>query len=81
MRTESSNIISLKVDTNLGIMLEEYASKHDRSKSYVMRKALETYLRDQQDLEDGIKALIKHNKSGGKTVSLEKIIEKYGLQD
>ena len=46
-----------------------------------MREALKSYLEDQQDLEDGIKALIEHKRGKGKTISLEKIITKYGLED
>ncbi len=81
MKAESRNIISLKIDDQLLHLLEKTAQKQDRSKSYILRKSLETYLEDQQDLQDGIKALIEHKRSGSKTITLEKIIEKYGLED
>lgn len=81
MKAAAESIISIKIDKNLGTALEKFSKKHDRSKSYVLRKALESYLEDQRDLEDGIKALIEHKRSGGKTIGLEKIITKYGLDD
>jgi RHH-type rel operon transcriptional repressor/antitoxin RelB len=81
MKAETSNIISLKITPDLSFMLDEIAKKQDRSKSYILRKALENYLEDQKDLEDGIKALIEHKRGNGKTISLEKIITKYGLED
>ena len=81
MKAETSNIVSFQIDPRLALMLEKTASKQDRSKAYILRKALENYLKDQQNLTDDIKTLIEHKRSGSKTTSLEKIIKKYNLKD
>jgi predicted transcriptional regulator len=77
----SDSIISLKIDAKLNEMLEKFAQKYDRSKSYIMRKALKSYLEDQLDLEEGMKALIEGKKNNKKTTNLDKLIRKYGLEN
>lgn len=72
-------IISIKINNQLNLMLEKFAKKYDRSKSYILRKALENYIEDQIDLERGLKALLEHENGNQKIISLEKIIDKYGL--
>lgn len=62
------DVISLKIESKLHLSLEKLAKMQDRSKSYILRKALECYLEDQKDLEDGLKALAAHKKSKKKRV-------------
>lgn len=75
------DVISLKIEPKLHLSLEKFAKTQDRSKSYILRKALESYLEDQKDLRDGLKALAEHKKSKKKTVSLNHLIKKYGLDN
>ncbi len=83
MKAESSSIISFNLRYDLVEMLNKFSKNNDHLKDDVVQKALESYFEDQRDLEDGMKALAKYkkSKSKNKTISLKKIITKYGLED
>ncbi|MFP3018041.1 MAG: hypothetical protein ACEY3E_03925 [Candidatus Tisiphia sp.] len=49
--------LSFNVDDQLNEQIEAFAKVHDRSKAYVLRKAVELYLADQKDLTIGRQAL------------------------
>ena len=47
----SSVSVSLRIPEDLAAELDEVAQEADRSRSYVLLKALEAYLQDRADLE------------------------------
>lgn len=65
--------LSFHVDDLLNEQIELFAKQQDRSKAYVIRKALESYLADQNDLEIGRKALEEFYNDGLRTYSLNQI--------
>ena len=65
--------LSFHVDDSLNKQIENFAKEHDRSKAYVLRKAVESYLADQNDLEIGKQALDELYSDGFKTYSLNQI--------
>jgi len=65
--------LSFHVDDDLNQQIEDFAKGHDRSKAYVLRKAVETYLAEQNDLEIGRQALDEFYSEGFKTYSLNQI--------
>lgn len=65
--------LSFHIDDLLNEQIEIFAKQHDRSKAYVIRKALELYLADQKDLEIGRKALEEFYNNGLRTYSLNQV--------
>lgn len=65
--------VSFHIDDNLNDQLESFAHDQDRSKAYIIRKAVESYLADQMDLKVAKQALEEFYDQGFKTYSLEEI--------
>jgi predicted DNA-binding protein len=80
MLVEKVNTISVKIPEGLDKMLAFVAKNEDRSKSAVIRRALQEYLEDQEDLMVGMQALKEFNEGDKKTYSLEEIEEMHGLK-
>ncbi|WP_375332419.1 MULTISPECIES: DUF6290 family protein [unclassified Candidatus Tisiphia] len=71
--------LSFNVDDQLNKQIETFAKVHDRSKAYILRKAVELYLVDQKDLTIGRQALDEFYNDGFKTYSLNQIKKENGL--
>ena len=71
--------ISFHIDDLLNVQLETLAHEKDRSKAYLIRKAVQTYLADQNDLSIGREALEEFYDSGFKSYSLEQIKKENNL--
>ena len=71
--------ISFHIDDSLNVQLETLAHAKDRSKAYLIRKAVQTYLADQNDLSIGREALEEFYESGLKSYSLEQIKKENNL--
>lgn len=73
--------LSFKLPAELHAVLEAIAQKHDRPKSYVLRKALEAYAQNIAEEEEDVRVaearLRTHKKN--QRVSLKAIQKKYGL--
>jgi len=65
--------VSFQINEKLNSELEEFAKECDRSKGYILRKAVESFLEDQQDLKEAQLALEEFYISGSKTYTLEQI--------
>ncbi len=80
-----STIISVSIPDKLSKQLNEYAQIQERSKSFMVKKALEQYLNqiaeDIEDYHDAAKAYDDFVKSGRQTVSLEEVAKKSDLLD
>jgi predicted DNA-binding protein len=64
--------LSFNVDDQLNEQIEAFAKVHDCSKAYILRKAVELYLVDQNDLTIGRQALDEFYNDGFKTYSFKK---------
>ena len=71
--------LSFHVDDFLNEQIEIFAKEHDRSKAYVLRKAVESYLADQNDLAIGRRALDEFYSDGFKAYSLNQVKKENGL--
>ncbi len=69
--------VSFKLPKELNQWLEAIASKEERSKSFLVRKALEQYLEDAEDYRDALEVLARKEP----TIPLDEIERKYGLDD
>lgn len=73
--------LTVKLPIKLAKFLEHIAEEEERSKSYYIRKAIERYMEDIADIRAAKKALAEHKKTGGKTYTLEEVMDELGLHD
>ena len=59
--------------------LDDLAARTHRSKSYYLRRALEEFLEDREDYLIAASSWEEHQKTGGKTYSMEEVKKKLGL--
>ncbi len=71
--------LSFQIDESLNKRLEVFSQEHDRSKAYILRKAVESFLDDQADLEIGRRALDEFYTKELKTFSLDQVKKENGL--
>ena len=74
----ASKSAELRIPANLAARLEELSQKTGRSRTYHVRKALERYIEDMEDLLLS-KAALKESR-GKPTTSLEDVIKELGLE-
>lgn len=72
--------ITVKIPDSLEQVLNDFCKQEERSKSWIIRKALAEKLEDWKDLRDGLKSLEKHKKNP-KVISQEELIKKLGLTE
>jgi len=76
--------ISMKIPFNLNMTLKRVAEEEDRSKSAIIRIALQNYfesLEDKEDLEIAKIAYKEYVEDGKNSISLEKFSRKYGVDN
>ncbi len=73
-------MLSVRVPKAIEERLDHLAALKQRSKSYVVKKALERYLEDEEDYMEAVAAYEEHIRSGGKTYTLEEVIKRNGLE-
>ena len=75
--------MTFKASETLVFQLEQLAEKLDRSRGYLIRKALEAYLEemaeDEEDTRVALERLASSNPS--ENIPLEQIVREYGLED
>jgi RHH-type transcriptional regulator, rel operon repressor / antitoxin RelB len=71
--------VSFQIDEQLNSKLKTFAKLQERSKGYIMRKAIEAYLEDQADFKIGSETLEEFYKDNSKTFSLEEVKRENGL--
>jgi RHH-type rel operon transcriptional repressor/antitoxin RelB len=69
--------IAIRLSDDLESLLESVAKKMKRSKSFIAREAIETYLEDMQDYYKGMEVL----KNPGRIYSYEEVRKELGLDD
>jgi RHH-type rel operon transcriptional repressor/antitoxin RelB len=70
-------MLALRLPPEIEKRLAALAKKTGRSKSFYAREAILTHLEDLEDLYLARRAL----EEGGRTIALEEVIRKYGLDD
>lgn len=71
-------MLALRLPPDIEERLDALAKKTGRSKSFYAREAILEHLEDLEDLYLAEEALAEHYASGGKTVSMEQVLKKYG---
>lgn len=72
--------LSVRIPDELTTNLERACEATDRSKGYIVRKALEKYLEDLQDHLIAEAAYAAYVKSGKKSVDLKTVAKKAGVK-
>ncbi|MES2961894.1 MAG: DUF6290 family protein [Pseudomonadota bacterium] len=70
--------LTVRISQELDELLQEFCREEDRSKSWILKKALQEKLEDWQDLRDGLKALKNHKKNPN-IMSHETLVKELGL--
>jgi RHH-type rel operon transcriptional repressor/antitoxin RelB len=76
--TEGVTMLALRLPPEIEERLDALARRTGRSKSFYAREAILEHLEDLEDLYLAEEALAEHYASGGKTASMEQVLEKYG---
>jgi len=72
-------MLSARIPEVLDMRLNALTEKTHRSKGYLVRKALEQYLEDAEDLADAVASYEEHLKSGKKGYTLEDMKKRYDI--
>ena len=70
--------VTVRIPDELEKIMEKFCKKEDRSKSWLIKKAIQEKLEDWEDLQDGLRALRKHKKNP-QTISLDDLAKELGL--
>jgi len=70
-------MLAVRIPEKLENRLISLSEKKSRSKSYLVRKALENYIEDQEDYLDALEVL----EEGEETIPYELIRKELGLED
>ena len=70
--------LTVRISEELDQVVQEFCKKEDRSKSWLIKKALQEKLEDWEDLRDGLKALEEHRRNPQVT-SCEDLMRELGL--
>ncbi|HYZ97100.1 MAG TPA: DUF6290 family protein [Acidimicrobiales bacterium] len=71
-------MLALRLPADIEQRLEELARRTGRSKSFYAREAILEHLEDLEDTYLAQDALDEHYRSGGDTLSMEEVLERYG---
>ena len=71
-------MLAIRLDEKTESRLEDLSSKTGRTKTWYVRKAIETYI---DDLEDAATAYEEYLFDGGKSSPLEDVRRRLGLED
>jgi predicted DNA-binding protein len=73
------SVLTVRIPDELEKDLEEYCKAEDRTKSWLIKKALKEALEDWHDYRTGVKALKEYKKNSNLAISHEELIKKLGL--
>lgn len=80
MRAQKIDTITIKIPHNIVAQVDLLAKKQDRSRSAVIRKALQEYLEDLQDVKDAEKIITDYEKDPKKKViSFEQMLKSFNI--
>lgn len=73
-----SGTLALRLPREIDERLETLARRTGRTKSFYAREAILEHLEDLEDAYLAEEALAEHLSSGGRTISMEELLERYG---
>ena len=73
-------MFSIRLSKDLEARLDALATRTNRARAYYVKKALTKFLEDQEEIEWATQAYKEFLESGKKTIPLEEIKKKYGLE-
>lgn len=76
---EELAMLAVRLPENLEKQLSVLAEKTHRSKSYYVKKALETFLKDREEYLEAVAAYEEYLSSGKKGFTLEEMKQRYGF--
>ncbi|QPT40360.1 Ribbon-helix-helix protein, copG family [Oligella ureolytica] len=76
-----STNVSLRLPTELVERISHLAETTGRSRTYYMQEAIKQHIDDLEDLYLAEQALVDVRAGKSETISLETLIEEYGLED
>lgn len=76
---KQTSMLSARIPEILDMRLNALTEKTHRSKGYLVRKALEQYLEDAEDLADAVASYEEHLKSGKKGYTVEDMKQRYDI--
>jgi RHH-type transcriptional regulator, rel operon repressor / antitoxin RelB len=79
--TSAVGTLALRLPKEIEERLEALSRRTGRTKSFYAREAILEHLEDLEDLEDAYlaeEALAEHVSSGGRTISTEELLTRYG---
>ncbi len=74
-----SAVVTVRIPDALNKILEKFCEIDERSKSWFIKKALQSYIEDREDYAIGMKALKEHEASGERTYTIEELAVEYGI--
>jgi predicted DNA-binding protein len=73
------SVLTVRIPEELAKMLETFCKEEDRTKSWLIKKALQEKLEDWQDYRTGVRELKKYKKNPNQAITHEQLIKKLGL--
>lgn len=73
------SVITVRIPSELESFVEEFCKEEDRTKAWLVKKALQEKMEDWRDYRAGVKALKEHYAKKGKTYSLESVAKELGV--
>ena len=73
-----SGVLALRLPPEIEARLDELARRTGRTKSFYAREAILEHLEDLEDTYLAQQALDEHRASGGRTLSTEELLTRYG---
>ncbi|AIK95671.1 type II toxin-antitoxin system RelB family antitoxin [Candidatus Odyssella acanthamoebae] len=73
-------MLAVRLPASLEKRLADLSLKTKRSKSYYVKKALEDFLEDQEELQEAVAAYEEFLASGRKGSTLEEMKKRYGFE-
>jgi predicted transcriptional regulator len=72
--------LTVRISDDLEAAIAKFCQEENRSKSWLIKRAIEEKLEDWQDLRDGLKAIDEHRKNP-KVISHKELMINLGLTD
>jgi predicted DNA-binding protein len=73
------SVLTVRVPDELDKIINQFCKEEDRTKSWLVKKAIQEKLEDWNDCRAGVKALKEHKKTGQKTYSIEEIAKEFNI--
>ncbi|MFT6076891.1 MAG: putative DNA-binding protein [Myxococcota bacterium] len=73
------SVLTVRVPDELDKIINQFCKEEDRTKSWLVKKAVQEKLEDWNDYRLGIKYLKEHNKTRQKSYTIEEIAKEFNI--